>query len=407
MKRIVLLFSLSLFAAILTAQTMKIHRGQIAVALALSEVGQMNYADNGATLQIAGTGYAVEEIDSIVVVPGTVDPLSVEVCYAGNLAFVTASADVVSALKLDVKGADVQVWADASLQEEVTYSLSGESSDGSFFMEGEYKSTLVLDGLTLSNKRGAAIDIANGKRLNVVLTDGTVNTLSDGAGGTHDACFFVNGHPEFSGAGSLILTGNTKHAFASDEYTQLKPGTGRIEVKGAVNDGLHIKQYFLMQGGEVVVNGTAGDCIDVSITKDPLDEKNGQIIVEAGSLTLDVAADDKKGMKCDDSMTISGGTIKANVSGDGTKGLSVGTDLLIQQKTEVPTRIEMTVTGTTYMPDDPELESKCRGIKVKGNFVFDGGDIKISATGKKSKAISVDGTYTYKSGTINCYVDAN
>ena len=70
------------------------------------------------------------------------------------------------------------------------------------------------------------------------------------------------------------------------------------------------------------------------------------------------------------------------------------------------TSINMTVTGTTYMPGDAVLESKCRGIKVKGNFTFDGGDIRISATGEKSKAISVDGDYTYVSGTLNCAVDA-
>ena len=66
----------------------------------------------------------------------------------------------------------------------------------------------------------------------------------------------------------------------------------------------------------------------------------------------------------------------------------------------------MTVTGTTYMPGDALLESKCRGIKVKGNFTFDGGDIRISATGAKSKAISVDGRYIYKKGTLNCPVDS-
>ena len=67
----------------------------------------------------------------------------------------------------------------------------------------------------------------------------------------------------------------------------------------------------------------------------------------------------------------------------------------------------MAVTGTTYMPGDATLESKCRGIKVKGNFTFNGGSINISATGKKSKAISVDGIYTYKSGSINCKVNAS
>jgi hypothetical protein len=51
-------------------------------------------------------------------------------------------------------------------------------------------------------------------------------------------------------------------------------------------------------------------------------------------------------------------------------------------------------------------ESKCRGIKGKKDFTFDGGKILISATGVKSKAISIDGNYYYKSGSLNCAVDA-
>ena len=143
----------------------------------------------------------------------------------------------------------------------------------------------------------------------------------------------------------------------------------------------------------------------MSVTKDPADELNGQVLIEGGSITMDVAAEDVKGLKSDDLISITGGSIKASVSGNGTKGISSGTDLFITQPTATATLIDMTVTGTTYMPDDPELESKSRGIKVKGDFTFDGGTIRIAATGKKSKAISVDGVYTYKSGSINCAVD--
>lgn len=120
-----------------------------------------------------------------------------------------------------------------------------------------------------------------------------------------------------------------------------------------------------------------------------------------------MAADDVKGIKCDSMMTISGGSIDLTVSGLGTKGISAGTDLLVQTGTAAAPSIKMAVTGTTYMPGDATLESKCRGIKVKGNFTFNGGNINISATGKKSKAISVDGIYTYKSGSINCKVNAS
>lgn len=170
---------------------------------------------------------------------------------------------------------------------------------------------------------------------------------------------------------------------------------------------MHIGQYFKMKGGKFTAANVMGDGIDVEATKNATDEHNGQAFIEGGSITLDVAADDVKGIKCDSMMTISGGSIDLTVSGLGTKGISTGTDLLVQTGTAAAPSIKMAVTGTTYMPGDATLESKCRGIKVKGNFTFNGGNINISATGKKSKAISVDGIYTYKSGSINCKVNAS
>ncbi|MCI6144892.1 MAG: carbohydrate-binding domain-containing protein, partial [Bacteroidales bacterium] len=320
--------------------------------------------------------------------------------------FVTVTADIVEKLEGEIEDSHVSFIADSLYQEEITYILSGTSSNGSFWMDGEFKSTVVLNNLTLTNPNGPAIDIENGKRIAVNIPAGTTTTLSDGAGLLHKACFSINGHAEFSGGGTLNLVGNTRHAYASDEYTTLEADFGNLNVTSAVSDGLHIEQYFKMKGGTVNISGTSGDGVDVSITKDSLDINNGQVFINGGSLTVNVAAEDVKGLKCDSMMTISGGTIQMTVSGNGCKGISVGTDLIISQPGTVATSINMTVTGTTYMPGDAVLESKCRGIKVKGNFTFDGGDIRISATGKKSKAISVDGDYTYVSGTLNCAVDA-
>lgn len=405
MKRFHTLALLFAVACTAFAQTLKIHTGQVTVAVPAEKAGRMAY-ENGTSLTIYGKTYTIADIDSITVDRSTVEDSTVSVAYDGGTAHVTVSGDIAAHLAVTADGADVSVIAGPQLLSEVSYRLSGNSADGSFMMDGEFKATLELDGLTLASRKGAAIDIENGKRIRVILKDGTTTTLEDAAGGLHKACFFVNGHPEFSGNGRLVLTGNSRHAFASDEYTYLREDFGgNIDVKKAVSDGLHVEQYFRMRNGTVTVTGTGGDCVDVSITKDPLDEQNGQVLIEGGTLNMTVAADDVKGLKCDSLMTISGGRIAATVSGLGTKGISVGTNLFINQASGNATSIEMNVTGTTYKPGDPLLESKCRGIRVKGDFTFDGGDIRISATGAKSKAVKVDGVYTYRSGSINCRVE--
>ena len=388
-----------------TAQRLRIHCGPTTFITSAEKAGQMSISANG-MLQLGETSIATAQIDSITVDRETYNPLAIAVSYSDAGARLTVPCHLKDKLTITVDAAKVGFVQAADLQEEVTYTLSGTSTNGSFAMDGEYKAGLVLNDLTLTNTAGPAIDIANGKRINVTLPAGTTTTLTDGAGGLHKACFFINGHAEFAGAGTLKLTGNTKHAYASDEYTQFKPGFGQLNVLKSVSDGLHVEQYLQVQGGNFTFAKVGGDNIDVSITNNPADSLNGQVFIEGGTLTLDVAANDTKGMKCDSLMTITGGTIKATVSGLGTKGISVGTNLLIAQPTTTATLIDMAVTGTTYMPGDALLESKCRGIKVKGDFTFDGGTIKISATGTKSKAISVDGDYTYKSGSINCAVSA-
>ena len=389
-----------------TAQRLRVHCGPTTFVTSAEKAGQMSISADGSLLQLGETTIATTQIDSITVDREAYNPLAIAVNYSEAGARLTVPCHLKDKLTITVDAGKVGFLQATDLLEEVTYTLSGTSANGSFAMDGEYKAALVLNNLTLTNTAGPAIDIANGKRINVTLPAGTTTTLTDGAGGTHKACFFINGHAEFEGAGTLVLTGNSKHAYASDEYTQFKPNFGQLNVLKSVSDGLHVEQYLQVQGGNFTFANIAGDNVDVSITNNPADTLNGQVFIEGGTFTLDVASDDTKGMKCDSAMTITGGTIKATVSGLGTKGISVGTDLLIAQPTTTATLIDMAVTGTTYMPGDALLESKCRGIKVKGEFTFDGGTIKISATGVKSKAISVDGDYTYKSGSINCAVSA-
>lgn len=392
------------------AQTLKLTQGQVTTAYPLEDVGEIPFSQNasGASssadytdLTIGGKTFTVGTISQIEVDNSTVSAGTVSVAYSASGAQVVVAGDIAPYLTVTATDGTVSIIAADNLATEITYELSGTSDNGSFYMDGSYKATLRINNLTLTNPAGAAINIDCGKRIKVEIPDGTTSTLTDGATGSQKACLFINGHAEFEGGGTLNLTGNAKHAYASDEYTQLASSFGTLNVTAAASDGLHIQQYFQMEGGTVNVSGTKGDCIDVGITKDATDELNGQVLVSGGTLSLDVAADDVKGLKCDSAMTISGGTINAEVSGLGTKGFSVGTDLLINQASGNATKITMNVTGTTYMPDDEELESKCRGMKIKGNFTFNGGTISMSVTGKKAKGISCDGTYTYISGTTN------
>lgn len=405
MKQYLLFITMVGTALTSAAQTLRVAQGNVTTVFDATTLGESPFTAGGKTLTLGGKAYDVSTIDRMTVTNDAVAVASVGVIYNGATAQVELSGDLAPYLTVSVEGANVSITADAALQEEVTYTLSGASTSGSFTMEGDYKATVALNGVSLTSTTVSmpAFNILNGKRIKIVV-NGT-NNFADCAGGTHKGAFFVNGHPEFEGSGTVNITGNSKHAYVSDEYSQFKDEfTGTINVLGAVNDAFHIDQYLLLQGGTFTMTNVGGDGFDISLTNDATDEFNGEVFIEGGKIILDVVTPDTKGIKSEAQMTISGGTISGNVSGNGTKGISVGGDLTIKGVANNPL-IDLKVTGTTHAAGTVD-ESKCRGIKGKGNFLFDGGTIKISATGVKSKAISIDGTYTYKSGSLNCAVDA-
>ena len=187
-------------------------------------------------------------------------PEKAEEPAAGD-AQVVVAGNVAQHLDVKVDGAHVAVLQSAALTNEITYTLSGSSTAGSFFMDGELKAALVLDNLTLTNPDSSAVKIESGKRLDVELK-GT-NALADAVNGTHKGCLYLNGHSEWTGSGTLTLAGNTNHAIFADEYLRLaNTFTGTITVTGAVSDGLHVNQYYKQQGGTVNITNVGGDGVD-------------------------------------------------------------------------------------------------------------------------------------------------
>ena len=88
---------------------------------------------------------------------------TVKVIYDGPTASVIIPDDV-KGVTYTVSGAHVVINS-TTITQEYTYSLSGASDNGSLTFNGNYKFTMSLDGLQLTNaKGGAAIDVECGKR---------------------------------------------------------------------------------------------------------------------------------------------------------------------------------------------------------------------------------------------------
>ena len=99
------------------------------------------------------------------------------------------------------------------------------------------KFRLTLNGVSISNSNGPAINIQSSKRAFVVLADNTTNTLTDGASyaalvnGEDESRFFQRSI-DLQREGSLSIQGNYKHAICSDDYVRIRSehtGNGRCK----------------------------------------------------------------------------------------------------------------------------------------------------------------------------------
>ena len=291
---------------------------------------------------------------------------TVNVVYDGDKATVTVAKNISDQMTVVVNGAHVNIVASPFLQDSIIYNLSGSTTNGSFYMDGDYKCYVNLTDLTIHNPDSAAINIDNGKRIDITLNGN--NTLSDATGGAQKACCFINGHAVIAGTGALTMTGNTKHAYFSDEYTRITSGT--ITVTNAVSDGFHINQYFKMDGGTVNINTTGGDGVDVGCTKDETDTNNGQFIMNDGTLNVTTTANAVKGIKCESIMTIAGGSITASTSGNAVYDAA---------------------------QDDA---SSCAAIKCDSTFNMTAGTVYLTSTGIGGKGLNADGSVLISGGTF-------
>ena len=293
---------------------------------------------------------------------------------------------------LAFEGVDVEVDADGGVTVRstaaapVTFRLSG--SNGRFFkVYSDVASTIILDGVTLANPAGAALNIQCKKGASILLADGTHNSLSDAAtyntpeGEKENGTLFSTGDLAFSGKGALTVSGACKHAVASSKGITVADGT--ITVTDAASDGLHA-EGIVISGGSYKSSGTTGDGVDAGA---------GTLPISGGKIDVAIAADDIKGLKADADITISGGEIVLDVASAQGKGIKTKANFAITGGS-----IVANMSGDAVVTDgDP---SYCTTIKADGNFDMSGGSIKITSTGKAGKGISVDGDAIFSDGTV-------
>ena len=384
MKRLYTTIIVCLAIMAVKAQTVNVKVGQVTYAHRVVNVGEMPFA-SCSTLTIEGKVYSVDKsssatdfIDEITIGDADIEDNSVSVSYNGSAASVVVAGNVARYLTVTVSGAHVSIVQADDLTDEITYTLSGTSSDGGFYMDGSLKASIALDGLTLTNPLGPAINIQNGKRIDVSVKSGTENTLRDGSGGDWKGCFRCKGHTEFKGKGTLNVYGNTAHAIWSKEYVEMKNCT--INVLKAVGDGLNCNQYFLMESGSLNISGVGDDGIQVSYETDDNGNKESD--------------EENTG-----ALTVTGGTLSVTTTAVGSKGLKAEGEMVVNENSS-STIITVKNSGGVDTSDSSDpASSAC--LKSDTSISIAAGTLTLTNTGQGGRAINSEGTLTVSGGTIN------
>ncbi|QEO14862.1 carbohydrate-binding domain-containing protein [Agromyces intestinalis] len=245
-----------------------------------------------------------------------------------------------------------------------TYRLTGDL-DGQVVVDvaGDDLVRLVLDGVEISSDSSAAIAVTAAGRVQVVLADGSSNTLADTA--SYDDGADVN----------AALFSATDLVIAAESA-----GTGELTVHGNGNDGIASKDGLRITGGAITV-----DAVDDGI------RGRDEVQVDAGTITVTAGGDGLKADNEEDAdrgyLAIGGGDVSVDAGGD---GLDAATDVVVWGGS-------LDVTSGGGHEASIADGASAKGLKGRVYVVVDGGSVTVDAA---EDAIHTDNSAHLAEGVI-------
>ena len=339
----------------------------------IAEIDSLNFTPNMIDMLLYQDGnnnnFSVSEIDSIIFKPAQdIEPSSIYVEFNNNGATVrheVSSEDFI----VNVDGANVSIVN--SSVENLSYYLSGTTSDGSFTLESEVAYNIILDNIELTSTTTVPLNLSKNVERNIILANSSSNILTDDTESDGKAVINTKGTTNISGNGTLTINANKKHGISSDNDININGVTLNINHTADESKGLK------------------SDC-SISLTDSDV------TIVSSGSLTLeelDLGYDPTycTAIGADLNFEMNGGNLsitlpESNVAG---RGIKVDGDITIFNGN---VNIISHSGGDTYTNSDGEIDSyKSSCIKADGNIYFYDGNIILEATGAAGKCVNADG----------------
>jgi hypothetical protein len=289
-----------------------------------------------------------------------------------------------------VEGAGVTVDGSvATITAGGTYSISGTLDNGQILVDSADNAPvyLILSGATINNSTSAAIYVRQAEAAEIILAEGTTNSLTDGstylyASAEEDepnATLFSDDALVISGSGTLTVQGNYNDGIASKDGLTITGGTLNVT---ATDDGIRGKDYLIVEDGIITVNA-GGD----GLKADNADDATlGYIALSGGRFTITAGGD---GMQAETDLVVTAGDLTV-VAGGGSsatfnadlslKGLKAGVNLMLEggiysinaADDALHSNSDITINGGTYV-----IASGDDGIHGETNLTVNGGEIQV------------------------------
>ncbi len=195
-----------------------------------------------------------------------------------------------------------------TITDEGVYRLTG-TLDGQIVVASEGKVQLVLDGVTITNKEGAAILVTGAKKTFLTLAPGSENVLADGAsrseGQEDDAVIYSKDGLTINGSGALTVTAAYDKGIVSKDELAVTGGTLTVSSPGTAIKG---KDSVAVYDGQITVEA-GGDGIKAS---NDTDEGKGFVCICGGTFTITAAED---AIQAETELIVEGGDITVLAGG--------------------------------------------------------------------------------------------
>lgn len=199
-----------------------------------------------------------------------------------------------------------------------TYEFSGSLSDGQIVVNTEDAAIvrLILNGVSIHNEDGPAIDVENANKVLVYLPEGSQNQLSDGSNymlsdpesDEPNATLFSKADLMIDGLGSLLVLASYNDGIASKDGLIVNNGVITVS---SVDDGLRGRDYIVIHQGNLTISAD-GDGLK---SDEQDDASKGYIQIDDGTLTVTAGMD---AMDAETDLVIQAGSFNLTAGGGST-----------------------------------------------------------------------------------------